>query len=153
MHLPAWERSTVRTGSYGLALAFALILPIILGYAVASGGTTRPPRAGEITTPQAASITTGADTDEQQAITGVPVGDAPSTAEEALTRREDAVAGIPRIRYINARTLKLDKAHGMAFVRYEADWTGELLVDMGGPKSDEIWALRAAAIAAIASEG
>ncbi len=39
--------------------------------------------------------------------------------------------------------------HGMAFVRYESDWTGELLVDMGGPKSDEIWALREAAVAAI----
>jgi len=104
MNLPSWEKGTVRTGSYGLAFAFALILPMILGYAVASGGTTRPPRAGELTTPQAASITTGADTDEQQVITGVPVGDAPSTAEEALTRRENAVAGIPRIRYITPET-------------------------------------------------
>lgn len=42
--------------------------------------------------------------------------------------------------------------HGMAFVRYEADWTAELLVDMGGPKSDEIWALREAAVAAIPAE-
>ncbi len=41
--------------------------------------------------------------------------------------------------------------HSGAFVRYGADWSGELLVDMGGPKAASIWAekrTRAAAAAA-----
>jgi DNA-binding beta-propeller fold protein YncE len=44
--------------------------------------------------------------------------------------------------------------HGMAFVNYNSDWTGELMSDMGGPKSKtlqaEIAALAAAAAAAAA---
>ena len=43
--------------------------------------------------------------------------------------------------------------HGMAFVRYLPDWTGELLVDLGGPKSQEIWDLRTAAVAASLAGG
>jgi hypothetical protein len=43
--------------------------------------------------------------------------------------------------------------HGMAFVRYTADWTGELLVDLGGPKSPEIWEARRAAVDAADTEG
>lgn len=103
MHLPAWERSTVRTGSYGLALAFALTLPMLLGFAVASGGESRPPGPEATTTPWTPNVT-DVNTGGQEVISQVPVGDAPSTAEEALTRREDAVAGIPRIRYITPAT-------------------------------------------------
>ena len=77
---------------------------MLLGFAVASGAESRPPGPNTATAPQIDSITTGANTDDQQVISQVPVGDAPSTAEEALTRREDAVAGIPRIRYITPVT-------------------------------------------------
>jgi len=104
MHLPKWEKGTVRTGSYGLALAFALTLPMLLGFAVASGGESRPPSPDTTTTPRTNSVATSINTNSQEVISQVPVGDAPSTAEEALTRRDDAVAGIPRIRYITPAT-------------------------------------------------
>jgi hypothetical protein len=32
--------------------------------------------------------------------------------------------------------------HGGAFVRYESDWTGTLLADMGGPQDPAIWQVR-----------
>ncbi len=38
--------------------------------------------------------------------------------------------------------------HSGGFIRYNADWTGELLVDQGGPKSKSIWDLKKALIAA-----
>ena len=47
--------------------------------------------------------------------------------------------------------------HGGAFVRYESDWSGTLLADMGGPHVAEIWQLRetlaAEAAAALGTEG
>jgi len=104
MHLPAIKKGALRTGSYGLLLAFALTLPMLLGFAVATGGESRPPGPDATTNPRTNSIATSANTDKQQVISQVPVGDAPSTAEEALTRSENAVAGIPRIRYITPVT-------------------------------------------------
>lgn len=43
--------------------------------------------------------------------------------------------------------------HGMAFVWYQPDGTGELMVDMGGPKSKTLQAEIAALAAAAAAEG
>ena len=37
--------------------------------------------------------------------------------------------------------------HSGAFVRYDSNWNGELLVDMGGPKSESIWAIKRTKIA------
>lgn len=42
--------------------------------------------------------------------------------------------------------------HGMAFVQYDADWNGTLLVDLGGPKTDELWQLRRDAVDSIGGE-
>ncbi|MBI2304301.1 MAG: hypothetical protein HYU86_06085 [Chloroflexi bacterium] len=41
--------------------------------------------------------------------------------------------------------------HSGGFVRYSADWTGELLLDMGGPKSQSIWDIKKAKIAKLAA--
>jgi DNA-binding beta-propeller fold protein YncE len=44
--------------------------------------------------------------------------------------------------------------HGMAFVNYNSDWTGELMTDMGGPKSKTLQAqIAELAAAAAAAEG
>jgi len=104
MHLPAIREGALRTGNYGLLLAFALTLPIVVGFAVASGGESRPPGPDATTNPRTSSISADVTTKGQQVISQVPVGDAPSNAEEALTRREGPIAGIPRIRYITPVT-------------------------------------------------
>lgn len=104
MRLLAAEKGRLRTGSYGLLLLFALTLPTLLGFVVASAGESRPPSPDETTAAQNPSNDSGVSTGEQQVVSQVPSGDAPSTAEEALTRRQDSVAGIPRIRYITPVT-------------------------------------------------
>jgi hypothetical protein len=38
--------------------------------------------------------------------------------------------------------------HSGAFVSYEADWTGTLLYDIGGPHTEDIWQMREDAVAA-----
>ncbi|MBI4288622.1 MAG: hypothetical protein HY671_09375, partial [Chloroflexi bacterium] len=42
--------------------------------------------------------------------------------------------------------------HSGGFVRYNADFTGELLVDMGGPKSQSIWDTKKSRVAAAATK-
>ena len=37
--------------------------------------------------------------------------------------------------------------HSGAFIRYSADWSGEVLMDQGGPKSDSIWAIKKTKVA------
>ncbi|MBI4297852.1 MAG: YncE family protein [Chloroflexi bacterium] len=41
--------------------------------------------------------------------------------------------------------------HSGGFVRYNADWTGEVLLDQGGPKSESIWAIVRAKVAELAA--
>ena len=104
MHLPVAEKDTLRTASYGLLLLLVLIVPTVLGFAVASADESRPPRTGEAMASQTPSVDSAAAPTEQQVVSQVPVGDAPATAEEALTPQEDGIAGIPRLRYITPTT-------------------------------------------------
>lgn len=41
--------------------------------------------------------------------------------------------------------------HSGGFIRYDSSWNGELLVDMGGPKSDSMWAMIKTRVAAAAA--
>jgi hypothetical protein len=43
--------------------------------------------------------------------------------------------------------------HNGAFVQYEADWTGTLLYDIGGPHTPEIWQMREDAVNARLAAG
>lgn len=104
MHLFGERGGTRRTVSYGLLGTLALLVPIVLGFAVASASESRPPQPGETVATQASSVDRVVDTTQQQVATQAPIGDAPSTAEEALTRQDEAVAGIPRLRYTTPAT-------------------------------------------------
>ncbi len=104
MPLSAAKNKNRRTASYGLLLALALVVPTLVGFAVASAGETRPPSPGETAASQSSFADPDVNPTEQQAAAAIPVGDAPSTAEEALTRQEEDVAGLPRLRYITPAT-------------------------------------------------
>jgi len=104
MYLFGERGGTRRTVSYGLLGALALLVPTVLGFAVASASESRPPQPGEPAATQTSSVDRGVDTTQLPVATQAPIGDAPSTAEEALTRQDEAVAGIPRLRYTTPAT-------------------------------------------------
>jgi hypothetical protein len=105
MRLPFAEGESRRTAFYAVLLIVLIIGPTILGFTVASAGVSQPPDPNTAApTASASSGTSEVSSDPQLVVTQVPVGDAPSTASEALTRQDDAVAGIPRLRYITPET-------------------------------------------------
>ena len=105
MSLPIAEGTTSNTALFGALFVALIVIPTALGFAVASAGESRPPDPAQvqILEPSTADSTTESTT-QQQVVSQVPVGDAPSTAQEALTRQDENVAGIPRLRYITPAT-------------------------------------------------
>jgi hypothetical protein len=106
MRLSIAEGSTSRAAFFGALFIALLVIPTTLGFAVASAGDSRPPDPAQVQIlepPSAGDATTSA-TDQQEVVSQVPIGDAPSTAQEALTRQDENVAGIPRLRYITPAT-------------------------------------------------
>jgi len=113
MRLPIANKGTVRAAGYGILLALALIVPTFLGFAIASGAESSPPRPGEPTaTPSGLALDSPPSTSQQQVVSEIPVGDAPSTAEEALTRQDNDVAGIPLLRYSTPATGEIRLENG-----------------------------------------
>lgn len=103
MHLPTAARGPVRSAFYGALLVGLLLVPTLIGFAVADAGTTRPPDPATTTRPPTGSSGATAAAAPQTAIQA-PAGDAPSSAEDALSRQDGDVAGIPRLRYISPET-------------------------------------------------
>jgi hypothetical protein len=106
MRLSIAEGTTSRAAFFGTLFFALLVIPTTLGFAVASAGESRPPDPAQvqILDPPTAGNATTSGTDQQQVVSQVPIGDAPSTAQEALTRQQEDVAGIPRLRYITPAT-------------------------------------------------
>jgi hypothetical protein len=98
MSLPGMERSMVRDVLYGVTLGLLLVVPTVLGFRIASAATTTPPEPDEVVefsgSEEAATAAAAA-----QVLEDRPLGDAPSSTEDALTRGSSD-SGLPRLTFI-----------------------------------------------------
>jgi hypothetical protein len=109
MSLPETDRTRLRTALYGLTLVALLAIPTLLGFRIAAAGVTQPPNTGEVAElPDRTAALEGLDA--PQIIESRPLGDAPSSTEDALTRRASSDTGIDRLTFIdeNGDTFGID---------------------------------------------
>lgn len=111
MPLPANDSNTRRGTLLGAILTALLVVPTLLGFAAADAGESRPPTAEE---DAAGPIGTRILSEQDQAdlIARAPLSNAPSSAQDALTRQGGNEVGIARITFISEDTGSLRVENG-----------------------------------------
>ena len=79
---------------FGLMLTALLAVPTLAGFTLAGSQDLEPPVASTATTSGAITATT-----TPQVVSDRPVGEAPISAEDALTRQDADTGGFPRLQY------------------------------------------------------
>lgn len=111
MPLPA-ETDTRRPAVLGAVLVLLLVVPTMLGFTVADAGESQPPTAeDEAAGPVGTRVLS--EQDQQALVSDAPLANAPSSAEDALTRQGGNDLGFPRLQFLS-------------------DSTGEIRVENGG---------------------
>lgn len=84
-------------------LAVLLVVPTVLGFAVAAAGESRPPTAEEDAAgPPGTRVLS--EQDQSELVARVPLANAPTSAEDALTRQGGDALGIPRLTFVSDDT-------------------------------------------------
>lgn len=114
MPLPVTDPASRRNLMLALLLATLLVVPTVLGFAVAGAGESRPPSASD--PPAGSTITRDAIplVDQSELISEAPLANAPSSATDALTRQGEEALGIPRITFISDATGSIRVENGGA---------------------------------------
>jgi hypothetical protein len=99
MSLPVTDRSLVRDALFGVAFVVLLVAPVVLGFRIAKADVTQAPEPGEIALLPSGAGPSGA-SDLPQVVEDRPLGDAPGSTEDALTRNTGDASGIPRLTFI-----------------------------------------------------
>jgi hypothetical protein len=104
-HMPSPTRESTprRRTTLGAALGILLVVPTVLGFAVADAGESRPPTAAE---DAAGPVGTRLLSEQDQAdlVSNAPLANAPSSASDALTRQGEGALEIPRITFVSDDT-------------------------------------------------
>lgn len=92
--MPSPANSTRRTPLLVALLASLLVVPTVLGYAAANAGESRPPTAAEDASgPPRTGVLS--EQDQSELVSRAPLANAPTSAEDALTRQGEEALGIP----------------------------------------------------------
>jgi hypothetical protein len=79
-----------------------VVISVVLGFQIAAAGVTAPPAAGEVASLPDPVIPSDTGPAATVVVEDRPLGDAPSSAEDALTRVETDAGGLPRLTFITA---------------------------------------------------
>ena len=112
MPLPSRESDVRRNAILGVVLAALLVVPTVLGFAVADAGESRPPTAEEEAAGPVASRTSVPVADQSEYVSRAPLSNAPDSAEEALTPRGGEVTDMPRLTFVSEDTGRMRVDNG-----------------------------------------
>lgn len=104
MPLPDTVPASRRDLLLGALLAILLIVPTILGFAVAAAGESRPPTATEDVSAASNGTAVPGGTNQADLVSRAPLANAPGTAQDALTPQGETALGIPRITFVSDDT-------------------------------------------------
>lgn len=111
MPLPARDSAARRNLILGTLLVALLVVPTVLGFAVADAGESRPPTAAEEAAgPLGTRVLS--EQDQSELVSRAPLSNAPATAQDALTRQGGGELGIPRITIVTEDTGTLRVENG-----------------------------------------
>ena len=109
--MPSPANDTRRTPLLAVLLAALVLVPTVLGFAVAAAGESRPPTAEEDASgPPGTRVLS--EQDQSELVSRAPLANAPTSAEDALTRQGGEALGIPRITFVSEDTGSLRVENG-----------------------------------------